>query len=761
LNMSAKPAVKLFGLCALFAALTGLSFAQTFSGVLTWHNDNARTGQNLNETTLTPNNVKTASFGKILSFPVDGQIYAQPLYVPNVPIPGKGTHNVLYVATENDSVYAFDADGLNGPPLWKVPFANPLNGITAVNCNTAGTSCNVYPVDGITATPVIDLTSNTIYVVAHTFESGTYYVRLHALDITTGTEKFGGPVALTATVDGTGVGSKGGKITMSPQSNIARPGLLLLNGILYVAPGGYPHAYLLTYDAQTLTQLNAMSATPNGTLGGIWQSGAGLAADSAGYVYAATGDGTFDASTGGTDYGDTVMKLNSSLQVVDYFTPMDQACRFPNDMDLASGGPMLLPTQSGAVADELLISGKGGSPCDASGFAPIYLVNRDSMGGYDPNVDHIVQEINGSSIGYWSSPAYWKSATSAYVYYAGVTSDHGTGDNLKMYSLTNGQLSTAPLKQSTNILVNGGTPSISSNGTSAGIAWVVSRQDYLDTRPGVLPAVLYAYDATDVSKMLYNSGQSAQFGKRDQAGCGNKFAVPTIANGKVYVGTESELDVYGLLNQPLPAYPVILSSPCLNFGTIVVGDTSNSQTVNLKNNGTTTLKISSITIGGLSSKDFSQTNTCTNVLAGQSCNITVTFKPTALGTRYANITISDNVLTQQSIYLIGKGNPALSLTPPNLVFPATKVGTSSSPLPVTLKNTDTVNQLSVTNITITGTDLSDFSQTNNCPTKVAPGASCTINVTFSPTVVGNRVAQLSVSAGGGAPQIVPVSGAGN
>jgi len=192
-----------------------------------------------------------------------------------------------------------------------------------------------------------------------------------------------------------------------------------------------------------------------------------------------------------------------------------------------------------------------------------------------------------------------------------------------------------------------------------------------------------------------------------------------------------------------------------------VGDTSNSQTVNLKNNGTTTLKISSITIGGLSSKDFSQTNTCTNVLAGQSCNITVTFKPTALGTRYANITISDNVLTQQSIYLIGKGNPALSLTPPNLVFPATKVGTSSSPLPVTLKNTDTVNQLSVTNITITGTDLSDFSQTNNCPTKVAPGASCTINVTFSPTVVGNRVAQLSVSAGGGAPQIVPVSGAGN
>jgi hypothetical protein len=760
--MLSNPAVKIVRLCLALLTLSGLSLsAQSFPGVLTWHNDNGRTGQNLNETVLTPANVNTTTFGKVLSFPVDGQIYAQPLYVPNVPIPGKGTHNVLYVATENASVYAFDADGLSGPPLWKVPFTNPLNGITAVNCNTAGTSCNVYPVDGITATPVIDLTTSTIYVVAHTAENGVYFVRLHALDITTGAEKFGGPVALTATVNGTGVGNKHGKITMSPQGNIARPGLLLLNGVLYIALGGYPHAFILTYDAQTLLQLQAMSATPNGTLGGIWQSGAGLAADSSGNVYAATGDGTFDASTGGTDYGDTIMKLNSSLQVIDYFTPLDQACRFTDDMDLAAGGPMLLPPQSGPFADELVMSGKGGSPCDASGFAPIYLVNRDAMGGYNPNVDQVIQEINGSPIGYWSSPAYWQSATSSYVYYAGVTSDHGTGDNLKMYSLTNGVLSTTPVKKSSNILVNGGTPSISANGTSSGIAWVVARQDYLDTRPGVLPAVLYAYDATDVSKMLYNSGQSVNFGKRDQAGCGTKFAVPTIANGKVYIGTESEVDVYGVLNQPLPAYPVIVSSPCLNFGTIVVGDSAPSQTVNIKNNGTTTLKVTSISIGGLSSKDFSQTNTCTNILPGQSCNLTVTFTPTALGTRYAYITVSDNVITQQSIYLIGKGNPALSLTPSSLTFPATKVGTSSSPLPVTLKNTDTVNQLSVSNITITGTDPLDFSQTNNCPPKVAPGASCTINVTFSPTAVGNRVAQLSVSAGGGAPQIVPVSGMGN
>jgi hypothetical protein len=746
----------------MLVALSAVGAAgQASTSVVTWHNDNARTGQDLNESTLTQQNVNSSSFGKILSFPMDGQVYAQPLYVPNVPIPGKGTHNVVYVVTENDSVYALDADGMTGTPLWKVAFSSPLNGITAVNCNTAGTSCNVYPVDGITATPVIDLSSNTIYVVAHTAENGTYYVRLHAIDIATGAEKFGGPVALTATVPGTGVGNKNGKITMSPQGNIARPGLLLLNGILYIALGGYPHSFILTYDPQTLSQLNAISASPNGTLAGIWQSGAGLAADSSGNVYAATGDGTFDASTGGTDYGDTIMKLNSSLQVLDYFTPLDQACRFTNDMDLASGGPMLLPTQSGSNPDELLISGKGGSPCDASGFAPIYLVNRDNMGGYNPNADNIVQEINGSPIGYWSSPAYWQSATSAFVYYAGVTSNHGSGDNLKMYSVINGQLSTTPVKQSTNILVNGGTPSISANGTSNGIAWLVARQDYLDTRPGVLPAILYAYDATDVSKMLYNSGQNPTFGKRDQGGCGNKFAVPTIANGKVYVGTESELDVFGLLNQPLPAYPVIVSSPCLNFGTVVVGDTAKSQSVNIKNNGTTTLKVSSVSVGGLSSKDFSQTNTCTNLLPGQSCNITVTFKPTALGTRYANITISDNVITQQSIYIIGKGNPALSLTPLSLAFPTTKVGTSSAPLPVTLTNTDAVNQLSVSKITITGIDLQDYSQTNNCPTRVPPSGSCTINVTFSPQVVGSRVAQLSVTAGGGAPQLVPLQGTGD
>src|SRR5581483_8000380 len=257
-----------------------------------------------------------------------------------------------------------------------------------------------------------------------------------------------------------------------------------------------------------------------------------------------TGDGTFDASTGGTDYGDTVVKLNSFLSVIDYFTPMDQACRFTSDFDLASGGPMVLPPQPGPVANELLMAGKGGSPCDASGFAPIYLLNAATLGGYNPTQDNVVQEISGSPIGYWSSPAYFQGDTGTWVYYGGVTKDHATGDNLKAYSLTNGQLSTTPTSQSSNVLLNGGTPSVSANGTTNGIVWLLSRQDYLDTRPGVMPAVLYAYDATNLATQLYSSAQSTQYGKRDQAGCGTKFQVPTVANGKVFVGTESELDIY-------------------------------------------------------------------------------------------------------------------------------------------------------------------------------------------------------------------------
>jgi hypothetical protein len=528
--------------------------------VTTWHNDNAHTGQYLSETALTPLNVNATSFGKLGSYAVDGQIYAQPLYWPSLRIPSVGTYNVVFVATENDSVYAFDADAPGSLPLWQVNFTAPPN-ITPVPCADIEKSCHVYPIVGITGTPVIDPSSKTLYVIARTKEiqgSNVAYVqRLHALDIATHAEKLGGPVEITASVNGT---------SFDPQHAGQRPGLLLLQGsqgannVVYIAWAGYTHSgppvlpgWIMAYDAQTLSQLAAFDTTPSGIDGGVWGAGGGIVSDSRGNIYAATGDGTFDVNTGGSDYGDSLLKLKLNggvLSVIDYFTPMDQACRLQADLDLGSGGPMLLPHDSGAnVTDEVLIAGKGGAPCDLFGgtyASPIYVVNRKKMGHLHNQHDNVVQTIAGATAGYWSAPAYWKGQTAAYVYYAGVLEDavKGTGDNLRMYTLASGMLSTSSVAQSPNIFPVGSTPSVSANGQTNGIAWAIERQDSLAQKPGSRPAVLHAYGATNVATELYNSSQA---GTRDQAGPATKYQVPTIANGRVYVGTQTELDVYGLM----------------------------------------------------------------------------------------------------------------------------------------------------------------------------------------------------------------------
>ena len=535
-------------LVAYFSLLIPTLQGQGFTGVLTQHNDAARTGQNLNETVLTTTEVNPSTFGKIFSYPVDGQVYAQALYVPNVSIPNQGLHNVLYVATENDSLYAFDADGLTPSILWQVSFINPANGVTTINCVATGMSCNVYPITGITSTPVIDPASNTVYLVVRTQENGSWFQRLHALDITTGAEKFGGPVVIAAAVSGTGSGSSHGVVTFNPLHDIQRTGLLLLNGIVYIGWAGAAHGWAMAYNAQTLAQVAVFNTTPNGVLGGIWHAGGGMAADSLGNIYFATGDGTFDSSTGGFDYGDTLLKVDANLNVLDYFTPKDQACRFPNDLDLAAGGPLVLPSQAGSFPDEIIQAGKGGSPCDLFGSTyavPIYLVNRDMMGTYHPKGDEDIETVEGTVHGYWSSPAYWQGPSAQYLYYSGMTNETGDGDYLKQYTITNGLVSTAPVEQTTNLFPVGSTPSISANGTRNGIVWAVERQDILSERPGTKPAVLYAYDATDVATLLYDSTQAKKL--RDQPGCANKFVTPTIANGKVYVGTTTGVGVFGLL----------------------------------------------------------------------------------------------------------------------------------------------------------------------------------------------------------------------
>src|ERR1700686_1998302 len=495
------------------------SMPQSFPGVLAGHNDNGRTGQNLYETTLTPQNVNMTGFGKVFTYPVDGPIFAQPLYVPNVIIPNQGMHNVLYVATENDSVYAFDADGLTTTPLWQAIFVDAANGVTAVPCTAP--SCSINPSIGITSTPVIDPSSATIYVLARTIEQGTYVQRLHALDLSTGSEKFGGPVVIRASVQG-----KNGTISFDP-SGMQRAALLLVNGAVYIGWATSSHGWVMSYDAQTLSQVAILNTSPNGSLAGVWQSGAGLAADSLGYVYAATGDGLFDFNTHGPDEGDTVLKLDSNLSVVDYFTPTDQACRKANDYDLASSGPMLLPPQPGLYPDLMIQTGKGGYPCDQFGSsyaAPIYLIDSDSLGGYNPNGDLDVQTVAGAPAGYWSSAAYWQGPSGTYIYLSGVFSE-SSGDFLKMYTLTNGQLSATPVAQSSNRLAVGSTPSVSANGSTDGILWAIARQESLSKLPPLKPAVLWAYDATNVATVLYSSSQAS---KRDQAGLESKFVVPTI-----------------------------------------------------------------------------------------------------------------------------------------------------------------------------------------------------------------------------------------
>jgi hypothetical protein len=641
---------------AILSALAPSALSQGFAGVLMQHNDLGRTGQNLNETALTTSNVRSTTFGKLFSYPVDNQVYAQPLYVPNVSIPGLGTHNVLYVATEGDSIFAFDADGLSPTVLWSLNFTNPASGVNTISCVLSGLTCSVYPTTGITGTPVIDPTTKIMYVLIRTAETSagvtTYVQRLHALDITTGAEMLGGPVVIGGSVSGTGQGSKHGVLTFNTLHENSRTGLVLANNNIYIAWAGSIHGWVMAYNAQTLAQVAIFSTTPNGTLGGIWAAGNGLAVDSNGDLYAATGDGTFDANTGGPDYGDTLIKFSPTLQVLDYFTPMDQACRAPLsiDLDLGAGGPMILPTQGGTYPDEIIQAGKGGAPCDqfpdGNWAVPIYLVNRDSLGGYDPTQDHDIQTIEGTVHGYWSNPAYFQGPTSAYVYYSGMTSESGAGDYLKAYTVTNGVVSTTAASQTSNLFKIGSTPSISANGTNNGIVWAMQRKDTLSAAPGNQPAVLYAYLATNVAKSLYNSAQTKQFGHiRDQMGCATKFQTPTIANGKVYVGTENEVDVFGLLPAPSAPLPTI-STPCFSFVNQVVGTTSAAQNTTLTNLGPGTLTIGGISMQGLNPTEFTPTSTCGASLAqGASCTISITFTPSiAKIPQQAYVQITDNAV---------------------------------------------------------------------------------------------------------------------
>lgn len=507
--------------------------------VTTYHYDNARDGLNAQETTLTPANVNAVSFGLIGIYPVDGKVDAQPLYVSGLKLPSGATANVLYVATEHDSVYALNA--ATGAQVWKTSILQ--SGETPSdprNCN------QIAPEIGITATPVIDRSygaHGAIFLVGMSKDgSGSYHQRLNALDLATGAELTGSPTEISASYPGTGANSENGSVVFDPGQYAERAGLLLLNGTIYTGWTSHcdnqPYTgWIMGYSEATLHQSAVLNLTPNGSEGSIWMSGYGLAADSNGNIYLLDANGTLDSTftadgfPSQNDYGNAMLKLStaSKLAVSDYFEPYNTVAESSADQDLGSGGAMLLPDvkdSAGKVRHLVVGAGKDGN---------IYVGDRDNLGKFNQsasNNSNLYQELPGAlPNGAWSGPVYFNNT----VFYGGV------GDVLRAYTVNNAMLSTSPTSQSgTSFAYPGSTPSVSANGTQNGIVWA------LESGTGDA-AVLHAYDATNLGNELYNSTQAPN--GRDAFGTGNKFLTPVVVNGRVFVGTPSGVAVFGLLNQ--------------------------------------------------------------------------------------------------------------------------------------------------------------------------------------------------------------------
>ena len=515
------------------AATLSVTTATGSTDVLTYHNDIARTGQNLAETVLTTTNVASSTFGKLGAYSVNSHVDAELLYASGVAT-ASGKHNLLIVTAENDTVYAFDADNPGTSPLWSTSMLK--SGETTSDVR----SCDqVSPQIGITATPVIDRAqgpNGVIYVVAMSKNGSTYHQRLHALDLALGTEMFGGPVDIQATYPGTGDNSNGTNVIFDPAQYKERVGLLLLNGVVYTAWASHcdirPYTgWIISYNASTLAQTSVLNIVPNGSEGAIWAAGAGLAADSTGNIYFLDANGDFDTTLNSSgfptngDYGNAFMKLSTSgnqLAVADYFEMDNQASENGSDTDLGSGGAMVLPDLSDGAGHTMHLAVGAGKD------ANLYVVNRDSMGKFNPNTNSaIYQELTGALPGgVYAMPAYFNNT----VYYGSV------GSPIQAFKITNAKLSTTANAKSANSFgYPGATPSISANGATNGIVWAVENSN---------PAVLHAYDAATLNE-LYNSSQAAS--ARDQFGPGNKFITPMIVNGKVFVGTTTGVAVFGLL----------------------------------------------------------------------------------------------------------------------------------------------------------------------------------------------------------------------
>lgn len=506
--------------------------------VLTWHNDAARTGQNLKESLLTPMGLNASTFGLLANIPVDGKVDAQPLYVSALNVNGMGTHNVLFVATEHDTVYAIDAD--TGSAYWQTSIL-----LGGESTSDARSCSQVAPEIGITSTPVIDRRAGphgTIFLVGMSKDgAGNYYQRLHALDLSTGAERPGSPVSVQATYPGTGSNSFNGSVIFDPKQYKDRPALLLLNGSVLTSWSSHcdivPYTgWVIAYSENTLQQTAVINFAPNGADASPWNAGAGPAADVSGNVYLALGNGTFDSTLDAQglpsngDYGNSAIKLQgSTLAPLDYWTMFNTGSESGGDVDLGSGGLMLLPDQVDAAGNTRHLAVAAGKDQN------LYVLDRDQMGHFDAAGDTtIYQELSGALPGgMWSSPAYFN----GHVFYGSV------GNPIRSFTFSDAQVSANSIETTvTSFGYPGTTPSISAYGSSHGILWATENSN---------PAVLHAYDSGNVAAELYNSNQAAS--SRDHFGVGNKFIVPTIANGKVYVGTTNSVAIFGAIRRtPAP-----------------------------------------------------------------------------------------------------------------------------------------------------------------------------------------------------------------
>jgi hypothetical protein len=519
------------------ALLVVAAVRQTSTGamtdVATYHQDAARTGQNLTETFLTPANVNSATFGKTRFFTTDGKVDAQPLFLSGVLIPGAGLRDVLYVASEHDTVYAFDAK--SGATFWQVS----LLGSGETTSDTRGCS-QVTPEIGITSTPVIDRSrgpNGIVYVVAMSkTAAGAYVQRLHALDAALGTEMLGGPKTVQASYPGTGAGSSGGFVNFDPKQYEERAGLLQVNGQIVTTWTSHcdidPYTgWVIAYDAATLAQTSVLNLTPNGSRGGIWMAGAGPAADAAGHIYLLDGNGTFDTTLTSAgfpnkgNFGNAFVKIATagSLSVADYFATFDTVAASNADTDLGSGGAMVLPDLVDATGHTRHLAVGAGKD------SHIYVVDRDAMGRWNASSNQIYQDITGALGGsVFSMPAYFNNT----LYYGAA------GAKLKAFAIASARVSTtASSSSAVSFPYPGTTPSISASGSTNGIVWAVENRS---------PAVLHAYAATNLATELYNSSQAPN--SRDAFGNGNKFIAPMIAGGHVYVGTPTGVAAFGLLS---------------------------------------------------------------------------------------------------------------------------------------------------------------------------------------------------------------------